>query len=63
MIMEAVSQVGSLAAYLPRTVHKIDRFPMVPYALTNPIWLDVDGDGWEPPGLPAWLHAPEEPPA
>lgn len=25
-----------------------DFFPMIPYALTNPIWVDVDGDGFTP---------------
>jgi len=24
--------------------------------LTNPIWVDVGGDGWLAPGLPAWLQ-------
>jgi hypothetical protein len=23
-----------------------------PYAITNPIWIDVDGNGWTPPGPP-----------
>ena len=23
-----------------------------PYAITNPIWIDVDGNGWNPPGPP-----------
>ena len=23
-----------------------------PYAITNPIWIDVDGDGWTPPKPP-----------
>lgn len=26
--------------------------PTTPYAITNPIWLDVGGDGWTPPGPP-----------
>ncbi|MCA9524585.1 MAG: PHP domain-containing protein [Myxococcales bacterium] len=25
-----------------------DFFPMIPYALTNPIWVDVEGDGFMP---------------
>ena len=34
-------------------------YPIHPYAVTNPIWVDVDGDGtFTPPGLPAWLRAP-----
>jgi len=31
------------------------KYPVFPYALTNPVWVDVDGGGWEPPGRPAWL--------
>jgi hypothetical protein len=23
-------------------------YPMFPWAITNPIWVDVDGDGWHP---------------
>ena len=26
--------------------------PTTPYAITNPIWIDTDGDGWDPPGPP-----------
>ena len=34
-------------------------FPTYPYALTNPIWINVDGEGdFEPPGVPEWLIAP-----
>ncbi|MCB9662548.1 MAG: CehA/McbA family metallohydrolase [Alphaproteobacteria bacterium] len=31
-------------------------YPVHPYAITNPIWVDVGGDGWQAPGLPAWLE-------
>jgi hypothetical protein len=23
-----------------------------PYAITNPIWIDIDGNGWTPPETP-----------
>src|SRR5690606_857774 len=26
--------------------------PATPYAITNPIWIDRDGDGWTPPKPP-----------
>jgi hypothetical protein len=39
---------------VPRT------FPVTPFALTNPIWVDQAGDGFDPPGLPSWLQAPPE---
>jgi hypothetical protein len=39
---------------VPRT------YPITPFAVTNPIWVDLDGDGFDPPGLPSWLRpAPE----
>ena len=54
----AVSNLLSAAEPFPR-VH-----PIHPYALTNPIWVDADGDGeWQAPGLPDWLEPPEEPAA
>ena len=35
-------------------------FPIMPYALTNPIWVDQAGDGFQAPGLPSWLVPPTE---
>jgi hypothetical protein len=45
--------VGS-ASPVPRT------FPITPYAVTNPIWIDRDGDGFDAPGRAAWLTRPAE---
>ncbi len=56
--LQDVPTVGSLlspAVPIPRTG------PVVPYALTNPIFVDVDGGDWTPPGIPAWLLPPVEP--
>ncbi len=39
----------------PEAVH-----PQRPYAITNPIWIDVDGNGWTPPKSPL-LRRPAEP--
>lgn len=37
-------------------------YPIIPYALANPIWVDHDGDGiMTPPGLPDWLEEPVAP--
>ena len=34
-------------------------FPIYPYAITNPIWVDADGNGqFDPPGPPAWWVEP-----
>lgn len=30
------------------------KYAVLPYALTNPIWVDVDGGGFTPPGRAAW---------
>jgi hypothetical protein len=33
------------------------RFPVFPVAITNPIWVDVGGDGWAPPQPPpSWCR-------
>jgi hypothetical protein len=53
--VDLVSSMLVPAAPLPR-VH-----PVHPFALTNPIWVDTDGDGFTAPGLPSWLSAPEAP--
>jgi len=38
------------------TAIRTPRFPSVyptfPIAITNPIWIDVGGDGWQPPASP-----------
>ena len=49
----AVSSFISPAAPFPKL------YPIYPYALTNPIWVDVEGDGWSAPGRPSWLNAPD----
>ena len=49
-----LSSFVSSGAPIPRT------FPIHPFALTNPIWVDKDGDGFDPPGLPDWLERPPE---
>ncbi|MCB9778225.1 MAG: PHP domain-containing protein [Alphaproteobacteria bacterium] len=55
--LEGVPGVSSLvgeAQPIPRA------FPVHPFALTNPIWIDRDGDGFDPPGYAEWLRAPAE---
>jgi hypothetical protein len=32
-------------------------YPVLPFAFTNPIWVDVGGDGWQPPSSPpSWCQ-------
>ncbi len=61
VVVEALSPIAALAPFLSEPVPRPRAYPMVPYAITNPIWVDVGGDGWTPPGLPSWLRAPPEP--
>jgi hypothetical protein len=51
--VQAVSNLIEPAAPIPRV------FPALPYAVTNPIWVDRDGDGFDAPGVPDWLVRPE----
>ncbi|MEL6346504.1 MAG: CehA/McbA family metallohydrolase [Myxococcota bacterium] len=47
---------------LPPLVPIPRAFPVLPYAITNPIWIDHDGDNQlTPPGLPSWLLPPIDP--
>jgi hypothetical protein len=41
----------------PQQIHQT-----LPYAITNPIWIDVDGNGWTPPKAPLPRTAPPAPP-
>jgi hypothetical protein len=50
----AVSSLLSPAIPVPRT------YPVRPFALTNPIWVDRGGDGFDPAGVPAWFKPAEE---
>jgi hypothetical protein len=53
----------AIGSFLDAPVPHPRDFPLYPYAVTNPIWVDADGDGvWTPPGIPAWYSAaaPEE---
>jgi hypothetical protein len=49
-----LSSFASGGAPIPRT------FPVHPFAITNPVWIDKDGDGFDPPGTPAWLTTPPD---
>ncbi|MBN1337350.1 MAG: CehA/McbA family metallohydrolase [Deltaproteobacteria bacterium] len=61
VVIEALSPIEALSAFLSEPIPRPRAYPMVPYALTNPIWVDVQGDGWTAPGLPDWLRAPPDP--
>ncbi len=61
VVGEAITVVPALAALAGDPVPIPRDGAVVPFALTNPIWVDRDGGGFDPPGLPDWLSAPEEP--
>ena len=64
LFTDAISEVdgaGSIANVLTALPPVPRAFPVYPFALTNPIYIDADSDGeFEPPGIQSWLVAPEE---
>ncbi|MDP2315346.1 MAG: CehA/McbA family metallohydrolase [Pseudomonadota bacterium] len=61
VVTEALADVPAVGSLLSPAVPIPRSGPVIPYAITNPIYVDVDGAGWTPPGLPSWLLPPEEP--
>ncbi len=59
VVTEALGSMPSLAAFLSEAPPRPRKGPLLPYAITNPIWVDVGGDGWDAPGLQDWLTEPE----
>jgi hypothetical protein len=60
-VMSAVGAVIEDTSLLGTPVHLPLTGEVHPYGLTNPIWVDLDGDGFDAPGIPAWLVEPSEP--
>ncbi|TNE86756.1 MAG: hypothetical protein EP330_20875 [Deltaproteobacteria bacterium] len=63
VVTEALSGVPAVANLLSAAEPFPRVYPIHPYAVTNPIWVDLDDDGWDAPGLPDWLQEPDEPAA
>jgi hypothetical protein len=61
VVVEALSGVGAVSSFLETVPPVPQTFNITPFAATNPIWLDRAGDGFDAPGLPAWLTAPTKP--
>jgi hypothetical protein len=61
VVTEALSDIPSIGSLLSPAVPIPRVGPVLPYAITNPIYVDVDGAGWVPPGLPAWIEPPVDP--
>jgi hypothetical protein len=45
--MPGLSTLPIAGALKPLRIHQT-----TPYAITNPIWIDVGGEGWTPPKSP-----------
>lgn len=61
IVLEALSGLESVSSFLDPAIPIPRTFPMHPYGLTNPIWVDQSGDGFQAPGIPAWLKPPVPP--
>ncbi len=62
VVVEALSSVPAVGAFVSPAVPIPRDGPVLPFALTNPIWVDVDGDGEiSPPGIPEFMRPPVEP--
>jgi hypothetical protein len=61
VVTDALSGVDAVSSFLGPAIPIPRTFPLYPYALTNPIWVARDGDGFDPPGLPDWLVEPPAP--
>jgi len=55
VVTEALSSVPEVAGLIPPAPPWPKEYPIKPYAITNPIWVDLKGDGFDAPGLPDWL--------
>ena len=60
IVTEALADVSAVSSFLEPAAPIPREYPVYPFALTNPIWVDLDGDGFDAPGLPDWLQPPRE---
>lgn len=62
VVTEALGGVEALSGLLTPLPPAPRTSPVVPYALSNPIYLDLDGAGWIPPGVAPFMEdEPEDP--
>ena len=62
VVVEALGSVPGVGSFVSPAVPIPRDGNVLPFALTNPIYVDVDGDGEiTPPGIPAFMRAPVEP--
>jgi len=58
VVVDALSGVPGVSTLMEPAWPIPRAFPVHPYGLTNPIWIDRDGDGFDPPGYASWLRDP-----
>lgn len=58
VVSEALGGIAVVGNLLSPAIPMPTTYPVMPYAVTNPIWVDRDGDGFDAPGLPSWLVRP-----
>ncbi|MCP4804000.1 MAG: PHP domain-containing protein [Proteobacteria bacterium] len=62
VVTEALSEVDAVGALLSESPEYPRTYPVHPFALTNPIYIDLDGDGFDAPGVPEFmLNEPLDP--
>ncbi len=61
VVVDALGGVPAVSSFLDPAVPLPETFPITPFAVTNPIWVDRAGDGFDAPGVPEWLVEPEAP--
>jgi len=61
VVTEALGGVPEVSSLLDPAIPIPKEYKIRPYAITNPIWVDLDGDGFDAPGLPDWLSPPDLP--
>ncbi len=55
IVTEALGGVASVSNLLEPAVPIPREFPVHPFAITNPIWVDRSGDGFQASGIPDWF--------
>jgi hypothetical protein len=58
IISEALGGVDSVSSLLSPAIPVPREYEVHPFALTNPVWADLDGGGFQPPGVASWLLPP-----
>lgn len=61
VVLGSLGSVEAVSSFLSPAIPIPEMYPVLPYAITNPVWVDLAGDGFDAPGLPAWMTAPPEP--